>query len=59
MDFVIKVTTVQNADSIAVLEGGRIMETGNHDQLMSKKGIYYTLCMQQGGPSAESRPNVV
>jgi len=53
-----KVTTVQNANLIAVLEAGKIMETGSHDELMSQKGIYYTLCMQQGGPSAEPKPDV-
>ena len=54
----VQVSTVQSADLIAVLEGGQIMETGTHDELMTSLGHYYTLCMQQGGPSADSKPDV-
>ena len=54
----LQVSTVQNADMIAVLDSGRIMETGNHDKLMAKKGIYYTLCQQQGGPSPETKADI-
>jgi ATP-binding cassette subfamily B protein len=36
-------STVRNADRILVLEGGRIVEEGNHNQLMDKKGLYEEL----------------
>lgn len=36
-------STVQNADVIMVLEQGRIIERGSHEQLISEKGKYYQL----------------
>ena len=38
-----RLSTVQNSDCIMVLEQGRIIERGNHDQLMEEKGKYYQL----------------
>jgi ATP-binding cassette subfamily B protein len=38
-----RLSTVQNADLIMVLEHGRIIEQGNHRQLLDKKGRYYQL----------------
>ena len=38
-----RLSTVMNADVIMVLEKGRIIERGNHDQLIEKKGRYYQL----------------
>lgn len=42
-------STVRNADKIIVLDEGRIAETGNHEELMKKKGIYYNLYRLQKG----------
>ena len=38
-----RLSTVKNSDCIIVLEKGRIIERGNHDQLIEKKGRYYHL----------------
>ena len=38
-----RLSTVQNADVIMVLEDGCIIERGNHEQLLEKKGKYYQL----------------
>ena len=38
-----RLSTVRNSDCIMVMEQGRIIERGTHDQLMEKKGKYYQL----------------
>jgi len=35
-----RLSTVEHADKIAVFEGGRIMETGTHSELLQKSGVY-------------------
>ncbi|MDO5754830.1 MAG: ABC transporter ATP-binding protein [Tissierellia bacterium] len=48
-----RLTTIQNADTIIVLTENGIVERGNHEELMAKKGYYYQL-YTQGGKSLES-----
>ncbi len=38
-----RLSTIQHADNIIVLSHGQIVEQGNHDQLLKKKGMYYEL----------------
>lgn len=38
-----RLSTIQNSDAIMVLDHGRIIERGNHDQLIAQKGVYYQL----------------
>nr|MCR5499776.1 ABC transporter ATP-binding protein/permease [Acetatifactor sp.] len=42
-----RLQSVCNADQIVVLDGGRVMEMGNHDQLLEKCGLYAKLWNEQ------------
>ena len=42
-----RLSTVQNADVILVVQHGDIIEQGNHDQLMQKGGVYANLYKSQ------------
>ncbi len=42
-----RLSTVMNADQIVVLEKGKIIEIGNHESLVAKKGNYYNLVRNQ------------
>lgn len=42
-----RLSTIQNADKIIVLHKGEIRETGNHQSLLAKRGIYYKLYQLQ------------
>jgi ATP-binding cassette subfamily B protein len=42
-----RLSTVQNADNIIVLDKGKIVESGTHSCLTEKKGAYYTLVKNQ------------
>jgi ATP-binding cassette subfamily B protein len=42
-----RLSTIRNADNIVVLDHGRLMEMGSHEQLMVDKGIYYGLIQAQ------------
>lgn len=42
-----RLTTVQRADLIYVVEHGKIVEQGTHTELVRKKGVYYTLFESQ------------
>ncbi len=44
-----RLSTILHADRIHVLERGRIVETGGHQQLVDQKGLYYAMWRQQIG----------
>jgi ATP-binding cassette subfamily B protein len=42
-----RLSTIRNADRIVVLAGGRIVESGSHDELVARRGHYFSLYRQQ------------
>ena len=44
-----RLSTIRNADQIVVMNDGRIVEVGNHEQLMERKGNYFSLVQSQIG----------
>ena len=44
-----RLSTIKTADKIAGFQEGVIVENGTHEQLMEKKGVYYTLVTNQVG----------
>ena len=48
-----RLSTIMHADKIFVLEKGKIIETGSHQQLLEEKGLYYAMWRQQIGERKE------
>lgn len=46
-----RLDTIMDSDMIYVMDGGKIVEAGNHGTLMAKKGLYYTLFLKNGDPN--------
>jgi ATP-binding cassette subfamily B (MDR/TAP) protein 1 len=44
-----RLSTIRNADRINVVVGGTLIESGNHDELMSRESYYHRLVDKQGG----------
>jgi ATP-binding cassette subfamily B multidrug efflux pump len=50
-----RLSTIRDADTILVMEAGRIVEQGRHAQLLQLQGAYYRLYMSQfAGENAEA-----
>jgi ATP-binding cassette, subfamily B, bacterial len=51
-----RLSTVRNADVIHVLDGGRIVESGTHDELVTREGAYASLWAVQTGAAVRHEP---
>ena len=52
-----RLSTVTHADRIIALENGKIMEIGTHQELLDKKGLYYSMFGAMSTPGLESPDN--
>jgi len=50
-----RLSTIRNADRVIVIEEGRIVEQGSHDELIAQRGAYHRLYMSQFRGRAEDR----
>ena len=48
-----RLSTVQNADKIIVIEKGQVVEQGKHEELLGQRGVYYRLYMHTFHAQAE------
>ena len=55
-----RLSTIRNADQVLVINEGRIVERGRHDELLARRGFYYRLYMSQfkggQGPQPKDHP---
>ena len=51
-----RISAVRHADEILILDGGRIIERGTHEELMALKGQYYKTYQVQYGESPSPQP---
>jgi ABC-type multidrug transport system fused ATPase/permease subunit len=53
-----RLSTVQKADQIAVMDQGRVVELGSHEELLDKQGYYARLCELQFSDKSIAKSNV-
>jgi len=54
-----RLSTIQAADEVLVVDGGRIVERGRHEDLLRQRGHYYRLYQQQFASPEEATASAV
>ena len=54
-----RLSTIKNADTIYAIRDGQVIESGNHETLLAKKGYYYGLVKSQVGQEEEENNNII
>ena len=54
-----RLSTIRQADVILLMEDGRIVERGSHEELMDKQGLYYDMVMRQMQATAEGTEQII
>ena len=54
-----RLSTIKNADTIYAIREGQVIESGNHETLLAKKGYYYGLVKSQVGQEEEENNNII
>jgi ATP-binding cassette subfamily B protein len=54
-----RLSTIMHADTIFVLEKGRVVESGDHAALLERKGLYYAMWRQQIGERPSAHPSAM
>jgi ABC-type multidrug transport system fused ATPase/permease subunit len=49
-----RLSTIRRADLILLMEDGRVIERGNHEELMAARGTYYDMVMRQAESHSEN-----
>ncbi|XP_071688623.1 putative multidrug resistance protein [Rutidosis leptorrhynchoides] len=52
-----RLTTIRKADKIVVLQAGKVIESGSHDELMRENGAYYQMVQLQQSTTSNETPN--
>jgi ATP-binding cassette subfamily B protein/subfamily B ATP-binding cassette protein MsbA len=51
-----RLSTIRRADTILLMEEGRVIERGNHEELMAVRGAYYDMVLRQAESHADGEP---